>query len=350
MRTLPIPYIVNVGIHLPENVLTVSEVEDKIISSSPSNGYMRKGFIKRLTGVEKVHRLPEDWQASDLAVAGVKDLVNRISVERGKVITFSDITPDLLIFASASQDMIEPATSHITAAKLGLTCPVMDVKNACNSVANAIEVAESFIQIGKYKRILIASGETPSRAIRWNIPDKETFLSSFPGFSMSDAGSAVLIEAATEETGNSAIIASAFTAHSEAWDVGMLPTGGSMYPRDIDKTYFHISGDKLFKAFNALGPDFLNTHIANNDYTWDDFNFIGVHQVSLPYLNTVKESLGLPHDKEVITLREHGNIASCSLPLQLRIAIDEGKIKRGDDYALVGLAGGISMGIIMGKW
>lgn len=343
------PYIAQVGVHLPEHIMTITEVEDKIISSSPVGSYMRKNFIKRITGVETVHRLPDDWQASDLAVAAVRDLLARLTDEYGHIVDLTTIQPDLLIFSSASQDMIEPATSHIVAAKLGLTCPVMDVKNACNSVVNGIEVAEMFIRSGKYKNILIVSGETPSRAIRWNIPDKQTFLSSFPGFTMSDAGSAVLVKAAPKDS-PSALIGSGFTADSASWDVGMLPTGGSMHPRDPDKTYFHISGDKLFEAFTKLGPEFLYKTISSYGYEWSDFKMIGVHQVSLPYLDTVKKALGLPSDTAVITLKNHGNIASCSLPLQLKIAADEGKIVRGDLVALVGLAGGISMGVTLLRW
>lgn len=343
------PYVAQVGVHLPAHVMTIKEVEQRIVDSSPSSGYMKKNFITRITGVETVHRLPDDWQASDLAVAAVSDLLTRLSDDSGRTVDLTTIQPDLLIFSSASQDMIEPATSHIVAAKLGLTCPVMDVKNACNSMVNGMEVAEMFIRSGKYKNILIVSGETPSRAIRWNIPDKETFLSSFPGFTMSDAGAAVLITAAPAGS-PSAIIGSGFTADSASWDVGMLPTGGSMYPRDVDKTYFHIAGDKLFKAFSKLGPDFLYKTINSYGYNWSDFKTIGVHQVSLPYLNTVKKALGLPSDAAIITLKDHGNIASCSLPLQLKIAADEGRIARGDLVALVGLAGGISMGATLLRW
>lgn len=339
-------FLSEVGIYLPETVLSISEVEDKIFASSPKSGYLRRGFITRLTGVEKVHYSSDTQDASDLAVLAVEDLARRLKIQ------VKDIQPDLLIFASASQDMIEPATAHIVAAKAGFTCPVMDVKNACNSVLNGIEIAQMFIESGKYGRVLVVSGETPTMGIRWNISSKKVFLESFPGFSMSDAGAAVLVDGrmgeVTERTSN--ILSSDFTAQSQAWDVGMFPGGGSAYPRDPDKMFFHISGDKLFKAFSALGTDFLTKTVAKNGHSWDDFKFIGIHQVSLPYLDTVMTSLGIPKNKEIITLREHGNMASCSLPLQLRLAVDSGKIVRGDAFALVGLAGGISMGMVVAQW
>src|ERR1051325_5970796 len=118
------------------------------------------GLIHRMTGWRQVHIRPEGWQASALAVAAAR---TALAESPGPI--------DLLLFASASQDLIEPATSHIVAAKLGLDCPVMDIKNACNSVINAMQVAEALIGAGQYRRVLVASGEQPSHAVRWDLKD-----------------------------------------------------------------------------------------------------------------------------------------------------------------------------------
>ena len=65
-----------------------------------------------MTGVESVHIKPDDWQASDLAVAAAREALDE-----------SPGAVDLVLFASASQDLVEPATSHIVAAKLGIDAP-----------------------------------------------------------------------------------------------------------------------------------------------------------------------------------------------------------------------------------
>lgn len=338
--------ISGVASYLPEKKLSISEVEEKIKNCSPEGVKLPHGMISRVTGVQSVHVMPEDWQTSDLAAAAARDLLRDLNVFP------SDI--DMLIFASASQDVIEPATSHIVAAKLGINAPVMDVKNACNSVLNGIEVASALVKTGSYRRVLVVSGEAPSRGVRWNIPDKQTYLTSFPGFTMSDAGAAVLVES-TEipQVGRSLdlpmaeVIGMGFTAYSEAWDVGMLPSGGSVNPRGFDRTYFEIDGGKLFKAFEALGPGITEETLGRLGYTWDDFAMIGVHQVALPYLDQVRETFGIPDGKTIITLADHGNIASCTLPLQLKLAQESGMVGPGDLIALVGLAGGISIGIIV---
>lgn len=331
---------------LPEDTLSITEIEDKIKASSPEGVKLPYGMITRVTGVESVHVMPDDWQASDLAAASVRKLLAELAVSAADI--------DMLIFASASQDLIEPATSHIVASKLGISAPVMDVKNACNSVLNGIEVATALIKSGSYNRVLVVSGETPSRGVRWNIPDKLTYMTSFPGFTMSDAGAAVLVEStATPQTGRSIdlpsaeIIGMGFTAYSDAWDVGMLPSGGSVNPRGFDRTYFEIDGGKLFKAFESLGPSIITGTLSRLGYSWDDFAMIGVHQVALPYLELVRKTFSIPDGKTVITLKDHGNIASCTLPLQLEQAQKSGLVGPGDLVALVGLAGGISVGVIV---
>src|SRR5690606_6571836 len=99
------------------------------------------------------------------------------------------------------------------------------------------------------------------------VPDRATYLRSAPGYTMSDGGAALLVRrvetAEPEPTGTAddvraataaGILASAFSASSEHWDVGTLPGGGTRHPRDLERTYFDIDGARLRDAFLALGP------------------------------------------------------------------------------------------------
>jgi 3-oxoacyl-[acyl-carrier-protein] synthase-3 len=80
---------------------------------------------------------------------------------------------------------------------------------------------------------------------------------------------------------------------------------------------------------------------------WHDFTMVGLHQVSLSYLEEVRTRIGVSADRLVVTLPDHGNLASASLPLQLSIALQSGRVGPGDLIALVGLGGGISAGIVV---
>ena len=325
--------IAGVGIHLPEHTRSTAQTEADLRAQNPDLK-LATGLIHRLTGVDTVHIRPDGWQTSDLAVAAARDA---LAEAPGEI--------DLLIFASASQDLIEPATSHIVAAKLGMTCPVMDVKNACNSVLNAMQVAEALIASGQYRRVLIASGEEPSHGVRWQLEGHEQFIRSFPGYTMSDGGAAVILEATDDPA--TGILDSRFFAVSSNWDVGTLSIGGSMNPRDESLSYFDMDGAALQRAFLELGPQPVLDLLERNGLTWDDFDLVAIHQVALPYLPPIFERLGVAEGKTVITIADHGNLASVTLPLQLLQARVEGRVGPGSLVLLIGLAGGISLGLMV---
>ncbi len=107
--------ITGVSAHVAEHAMTVEQVEARVIASS--GGFTPPtGVLGRLTGVRRIHHAgPDDWQASDLAAAAADKLLADTGLGVDDV--------DLLLFASASQDLVEPATSHIVAAALGATLP-----------------------------------------------------------------------------------------------------------------------------------------------------------------------------------------------------------------------------------
>lgn len=378
----PVARIAEVAVHLPERTRDVADAERELHRRNPKVA-PRLPMVSRLTGVRRIHVADDDQQASDLAVAASRIVLDRAGLGPQDV--------DLLIFASATQDMIEPATSHITAAKLGVRAPVMDVKNACNSVLNGIEVAEALIGTGRYRRVLVACGEMPTRGVRWDVPDRRTYAMSAAGYTMSDAGAAVLVEATTAGPGTgtgaevgaapaagsgvlpghadgfeddlaaelaglmdpgrpSGILGSAFAAESRHWDVGMLPGGGTVNPRDPERSYFEIDGSRLREAFDAFGSGPVDEALAAAGVTMEDVALVAVHQVAVAYLADVHRTLGVPDDRTIVTVADHGNIASATLPLQLALAVESGRLRRGDVVLLLGLAGGISMGAMVVRW
>ncbi|MFC4530768.1 3-oxoacyl-ACP synthase III family protein [Sphaerisporangium dianthi] len=311
--------ISGVATHLPERTMTSADVEARI------EGYVpHRGVIERMTGVARRHVASDDQQASDLAVAAARGLDHRDA--------------DLLIFASASQDMVEPATAHIVAAKLGLSCPVFDVKNACNSLLNGLQVADALVRTGAHRKVLVCTGEMPSRAVRWRVGGRAQFVDAFAGYTLSDAGAAVLV---TADAGRG-IFYRDFSADSTAWAIGTLPGGGSAHPRDPEYSYFRGDGRRLKEAFELIGPDIFLNALKRTGLTWEDFSLVAVHQVAMPYLAVLTRTLGIPEDRLVVTLPEHGNCASATLPLQLCA----GGARPGDRVALLGLGGGVSLGVM----
>jgi acyl-CoA:acyl-CoA alkyltransferase len=321
--------------YLPPTLISDQNVEERITAASP--GYTpRPGVIGRLTGIGARHLAAVEEDASDLAVSAAAKLLCGLGLEPDQL--------DLVVFASASQDVLEPATAHIVAAKLGATCPVFDVKNACNSFLNGIEVAEALIASGRYRRVLVCSGEKGSRAVRWSVADRAQFMDSLAGYTLSDAGGAVLLEPSESQ----GILYRSFSADSSAWDVSSVPGHGAANPRDLHRDGY-IQGDGRHLTNSVLGAGIrwrFDAALEASGLSREDFAVFCVHQVAAPHLRVFRNVMDIPEDKLVVTVTEHGNVASCSLPLQLSLAIESGRCVPGDKVALIGLAGGISIGIM----
>jgi 3-oxoacyl-[acyl-carrier-protein] synthase-3 len=335
VETITRARIAGAATHFPEQRMSSGDVERRI-AEADSGHRPRPGLLEAVSGIRYRHVAPAGCDASDLAVAAAAKLL----ADRG--LAAADL--DLLLFASASQDMVEPATAHIVAAKLGASCPVFDVKNACNSVLNAVQVAEALIVTGQHRRVLICTGEVPSLAIRWKVADRAQFVEAFPGYTLSDSGAALLLERSSDGAG---IFHRAFSADSRGWDLGTLPGGGTAHPRDDEYTYFRMDGTRLKEAFEAIGPGLLLDALAATGTTWDDYAVVLVHQVAAPLLDTFVRQSGVPVGKLVHTLGEHGNLASATLVAQYEQAVAHGRCGPGDKVAFVGLAGGISLGVML---
>jgi acyl-CoA:acyl-CoA alkyltransferase len=330
----PSARLASVGTYLPEAVRTSAEVERLVTEAS--EGYVPpSGIVEAMTGIRTRRVAASEYQCSDLAANAARDAVRRAGM------TLDDV--DLLIFASAGQDLMEPATSAITASKLGLQVATFDVKNACNSLLNGIDVAAALIGARRYETVLVVTGEIPSRCIRWRVTGREDFRLCFPGYTFGDAGAAVLLTACRDERG---FLHGEFLTQPEHWAIGTLAGGGSMHPRGDEHTYFRGDGARLGAAFAGLGTGVLDRALGTMETDIDDWDVVLVHQVTLPIHRQVLRATGIDAARTVLLVDELGNCASASMALQLHRAIETGRVGGGGRVLWVGLAGGISVGVM----
>jgi acyl-CoA:acyl-CoA alkyltransferase len=320
---------------LPEQVVTSAAVEQRLTHHNPDL-FLIPGLVKKMTGIETRRYADDTTNTSDLAAQACRNVLAQANVGYDEV--------DLLIFASAFQDLIEPATSHIVQSKLGTRAAVMDVKNACNSFINGLQVAESLIQTGQYHTALVAVGEVPSRCIKWHVNDLNDLRLSFPGYTFGDAGAAALLQPTSTSPG---IYYRRFWSMSQHWGVSGLMTGGSMHLRGDDYTYFRGDGAALKQAFLDVSPTLFHEALHDTNTSFSDYRRIFVHQVTMDYLDTFLRVARIPADRVVTTLPHYGNMAAATLPVGFDLCQSRAGIQRGDKVMFIGLAGGISVGLMM---
>ena len=324
---------------MPECSVSSAEVEERVKRESGETFRLITGSITAVTGVQTRRYAAAGVDASDLAAEAGRRALASAGLGAESV--------DLLIFASASSDMVEPATAHITQHKLGTNAAVMDVKNACNSFLNGMQVAEALIQTGQYRRALVVGGELPSRTVRWKVRNFNELKSSFLGYTFGDAGAAALLEQSDDDRG---IFFRRFFSVSKHWPVCMVPGGGTAHGYGEEHSYCRGDGPALREAFAELGPGEVLRSLEETGLTFDDFSCVLVHQVSVPALRELMEIVGLAEEKVVATVADYGNMASATIPAGFCLAVERGDIKRGDRVLVIGLGAGISLGIMMFRY
>ena len=327
--------ILSIASELPPAIRTSDEVEALVAERSPGLRF-RRGVIESTTGI-RTRRVAEDnVQCSDLAAAAARSALAETGLGAPDV--------DLLIFASAGQDLIEPATAHIVQEKLGTRCPVFDVKNACNSFLNGLQLAEALILGGAYDTVLVAAGEICSRAVKWGVRDADEFRRYFPAYTMGDAGAAAVVARSDNGRG---IFFRAFASRSEHWKLATVRCGGSMHPRGEEFTYLQGDGPRLRQIFADVGLCIFRKMMHDAGVQQHDFDRIFVHQVSVSYHRELLASIGVRADRVESTVEEYGNLASASIPVAFSLAQARGAVGPGDRVLWVGMASGISIGVFM---
>ncbi|MFD1368015.1 3-oxoacyl-ACP synthase III family protein [Actinoplanes sichuanensis] len=314
--------ITGVGAHLPEREVTTTELQDRI-------GKLPRGLLARLTGIERRRIAADHEYASTLGLHAARNALASAGRRPEDV--------DLLLFASASRDMVEPATAHILQDALGSRAHALDVTNACNSFVNGIDLARSMILAGRARRALVVTGETPSRVMRPRVSGLAEARRAFAGYTFGDAGAAVVVEPV--ERGG--IIDVDTATHSEHWTVGGIPGGGSRHPRGEEHTYFTGDGHRLRGVFETIGAGILDRVRERTGMEYTEYARILVHQVTMPYLEKFVEVTGVPKDRLDITVTTLGNMASATLGVQLSRIHPE--LAPGDRVLFIGLGGGVSM-------
>jgi 3-oxoacyl-[acyl-carrier-protein] synthase-3 len=319
--------ITAVGTYLPDHRVTSAQVQDRVARASGLP--LPPGLVERLTGITARPVAGDGEYASTLAVRAARQALAAAVLD--------PLDLDLLLFASATRDVAEPATAHIVQAELGGRAHALDVTNACNSFLNGIDVARSFILAGRARRALVVTGETPSRAIRWQVAGLREVVGAFAGYTFGDAGAAVVVEPVSR----GGIIDIDTETHSQHWSVGGIPGGGSRHPRGDEHTYFHGDGKALRGVFEKIGTGILERVAYRTGLGLADYTRVLVHQVTLPYLERFIEVTGVPVDRLEVTVAELGNVASATLGVQLaRVDPD---LAPGDRVLFVGLGGGASV-------
>jgi 3-oxoacyl-[acyl-carrier-protein] synthase III len=311
--------ITGTGGHLPDRVLTNAELERMVDTTDE--------WIQERTGISRRHLAGPTESTCDLAEAAARRAMDAAGVGA------SDI--DLIVLATTTPDRVFPSTACLLQQRLGIQgCAAFDIQAVCTGFIYALSVAEKFIRTDSSRCALVIGAETMSRILDWT--DRSTCVLFGDG-----AGAAVL--EASDEPG---ILSTHLHADGRYENLLMVPAGISQGYAQVLRgdAYITMRGNEVFKmAVNTLG-DIVTETLSANGISKSDIDWLVPHQANIRIIKATARKLGMPMERVVVTVGEHGNTSAASVPLALDVAVRDGRIRRGETVLLEAFGGGFTWG------
>ncbi|MEY3987826.1 MAG: 3-oxoacyl-[acyl-carrier-protein] synthase [Actinomycetota bacterium] len=301
--------IIGWGTALPEKVVTNDDLSKTMDTSDE--------WIRERTGIERRH---------------VGGSTASLSIESGrKAIEMAGIDPlsiDALVLSTTTPDRTVPATSAAVQHGLGLRCGAFDVNAACSGVVYALITGHGLIAMGM-RRILVIGTDTLSRITDWT--DRNTAIL------FADGSGAAVIEATT---GPGQLLGWDFDADGSLEELLYAEIGGTL----------HMEGKEVFRRAVRIMVDSAEKSIKAAGLTTNEISLVVPHQANIRIIEAACKRLDISMDKAAIVLHETGNTSSASIPLALFDAVDNSRVKTGDNILLVGFGAGMTAASAVIKW
>ena len=293
----------------------------------------RTDDIESKTGVLQRHIAASDQTAADLAVEAALKLFDS-GVSRQSI--------DGLIFVTQSPDYTLPTSACIIQARLKLptTCLAFDVNLGCSGYVYGLAIGGSIIETGIAKRVLLLCGETYSKYIK---TDDRT---SRPLFS--DGAAATLLTRSQVDRFGPFDLG---TDGSGAENL-IVRSSGARVESDESRAseVLEMKGSEIFMFTMSMVPKNVWNVLDRAGKSMEDVDLFVFHQASKLVLDNIARHLQIPSEKLFTNYQNIGNTVSATIPIALKDACDQGRLKKGDTVMLVGFGVGYSWGSCLVEW
>ncbi|HLV86720.1 MAG TPA: beta-ketoacyl-ACP synthase III [Candidatus Sulfotelmatobacter sp.] len=321
--------ITALGTYVPPRVLTNADLEKMVDTTNE--------WIMERVGIRERHIVEKGVAASDLAVAAVKNLLESHPFDLQEV--------ELIVVGTVTPDMMYPSTACLVQHKLGIQKTWgFDVSAGCSGFVYALNTGVSFIESGKYKKVLVIGSDVNSSMTDYN--DRAVCII------FGDGAGAVLLERAEDGEG---VIDHVAQIEGMGGEFLFMPGGGSLNPAShetVDKKmhYIHQDGKNVFKYAVKKMSEMTERILEKNRLTGKDIDCFIAHQANRRIITATADRLGMPMKKVVINIDRFGNTTAGTIPIAMKTALEEGKLKKGDTLLIASVGAGFTSGATLMKW
>ncbi|MEL6975044.1 MAG: beta-ketoacyl-ACP synthase III [Bacteroidota bacterium] len=320
--------ITAVGAYLPDYVLSNAILETMVDTNDE--------WITTRTGIKERRILKEENAGTSfMAIKAAEDLLQKRGLDAKEI--------DFVLVATATPDLPVAATAAYVASEIGaVNAFAYDLQAACSSFLYGMSTAASYIESGRYKKILLIGADKMSSIIDYT--DRTTCII------FGDGAGAALFEPNEEGLGLQ-------DEHLRSDGIGRqflkIEAGGSILPPSAEtvanKQHFvQQDGKSVFKFAVSNMADVSKLVMDRNELTHDDVQWLVPHQANKRIIDATANRMGLSDEKVMMNIHKYGNTTSATLPLLLNDY--ESKLKKGDNLIFAAFGGGFTWGAIYLKW
>src|SRR4051812_29008147 len=314
--------IAGTGSYLPDKVVSNFDLEKTMDTTDE--------WIRTRTGIERRHIAAQGQTTDDMAEFAARRAIEAAGVTPAEI--------DFIVFGTTTPDLVFPNCGTLLQARLGARgCPAFSVETACSGFIYALSIADKFVKCGEAKCALVVGAETLSRITDWS--DRNTAVLFGDG-----AGALGLKPSAGPGPMSTHL-------HSDGAYKDLLYVEGGVssgFKYDTERARVDIAikmdGREVFKvAVTKLGGA-VDEALAANGLERSAVNWLVPHQANIRIIQAMARRLELPMERVIVTVQDHGNTSTASVPLALDVGVRDGRVKRGDLLLLEAFGGGFTWG------
>lgn len=314
-----------VGHYLPERVVSNSEFETTLDTSDE--------WIRSRSGIERRHFAAEGQTTSDMAARAASAALKDAGFDVGAI--------DALIVATSTADLTFPSAATMVQSEIGMPNGfAFDVQAVCAGFVFALANANALIVSGQVERVLVIGAETFSRLMDWS--DRGTCVL------FGDGAGALVLEAAegAGDTSDRGVLSSDLHSDGRHRDILYVDGGVSTHTTG----HLRMQGKEVFRHAVEKLASTADAALEKVGLDGTDVDWIVPHQANLRIIKATAQRMGVPMDRVVVTVQDHGNTSAASIPLALSVGKARGQLSEGDLVVVEAIGGGLAWGSVVLRW
>jgi 3-oxoacyl-[acyl-carrier-protein] synthase-3 len=320
--------ITAVGGYVPKDFISNKDLE-KLVDTNDD-------WITARTGIKKRRILKDKGKGTSfLAINAAKDLIakKKIDPETIDLVIVSTITPDFHVASTA------PTVASAIKAK---NAYAYDLSAACSGFLYGMSTATSFIESGRYKKVLIIGADMMSSIVDYT--DRSTSIL------FGDGAGAVLVEPSINGYGWEDEYLRSDGIGAEWLNI---KSGGSLHPissETIENKWHYIAqdGKTVFKSAVSEMANATEQIILRNRLKSQEIKYLIPHQANKRIIDATAEKINLDKNKVLMNIENYGNTTAATIPLLMYDY--EKNLNKGDKLILAAFGAGLTWGAAYLTW